>query len=172
MLESDFNWIDEVDASDSEPDCGLHESSDEDASYPGSECDDDECDPPRLTESVEGSPLTTDDARWDLTRLDEAEIVENQNLQVLQLIAVLGEKDAGRRAILKALAGKQGFSYEIDVERLLDGSSRRKLQVPAYMRGTLADIGLAPALAPLNIFDCCRRGAIADGGGLLAGSRV
>ena len=65
----------------------------------------------------------------------------------------MGENDAGRKAILKALAGKQGFSSGYDVERLLDGSSDRKLHVPAYMRGTLADIGLAPALAPLNIFE-------------------
>ena len=71
----------------------------------------------------------------------------------MQLIAVLGEKDAGRKAISKALAGKQGFSSEYDIERLLDGSSDGKLQVPTYMRGTLADIGLATALAPLNIFE-------------------
>ena len=54
---------------------------------------------------------------------------------------------------MKALVGKQGFSFEYDVERLLDGSPDRKLQVPAYTRGTLADVGLATALAPLNIFE-------------------
>ena len=45
-------------------------------------------------------------------------------MQVLQLIAVLGEKDAGRKAILKAVAGKQGVSSEYDIDRLLDGSWR------------------------------------------------
>ena len=90
----------------------------------------------------------------------------------MQLIAVLGEKDAGRKAILKALAGKQGFSSEYDVERLFDGPSDRKLQVPAYMRGILADIVLATALAPLAMFEIVAGEGIADGGGLLAGSRV
>ena len=71
----------------------------------------------------------------------------------MQLTAVLGEKDAGRKAILKALAGKQGFASECDIDRLLDGSSERKLHVPAYMRGTLSDIGLATAPAPLNILE-------------------
>ena len=72
---------------------------------------------------------------------------------MLLLIAVLGEKVVGRKAILKSLAGKQGFPSEYDFYRLLDGSSERKLQVPAYTRGTLSDIGLATALAPLNIME-------------------
>ena len=59
---------------------------------------------------------------------------------MLQLIAVLGKKDASRKAILKALAGKQGFSSEYDIE-------------PAYMRRTLADIGLSTALSPLSILE-------------------
>ena len=52
---------------------------------------------------------------WSFADPDEAEDIKNQNLQVLLLVAVPGGKDAGRKAILKALAGKQGFSSECDV---------------------------------------------------------
>ena len=93
---------------------------------------------------------------WSFAGPDEAEDVGSQNQLVLQLIGVLGEKDAGRTAILKALVGKRGLSPEYDIERLLDGSSDRKLQVPAYVRGTLSDIGLATALAPLTILEVVR----------------
>ena len=84
---------------------------------------------------------------------DEADKVDNRNLQLLHLIAVLGDKDTGRNAILKAPAGKQGFLSKYDLGRLLDGSSERELRVPAYMRGTLSDIGLATAPAPLDIME-------------------
>ena len=89
---------------------------------------------------------------WSFDLPAAAENVEDHNVKVLQLISILGEKDAGRNAILQALAQKQGFSQE-DVEEIQSGASQKKLQVPAYMRGVLSDIGLAGALAPLNVME-------------------
>ena len=65
------------------------------------------------------------------------EDVEGQNVQVIRLIAALGEKDSGRRAILKAMALKQGMFSDEDVDDLLNGSSERRLHVPAYLRDVL-----------------------------------
>ena len=58
------------------------------------------------------------------------EDVENQNMQIIKLIAALGEKDNCRRAILKAMAMKQGMFSDQDVDDLLKGSSERRLHVP------------------------------------------
>ena len=35
----------------------------------------------------------------------------------------------------------------------MNGTSERRLQVPAYLRNVLSDIGLSDAIAPLNIFE-------------------
>ena len=77
---------------------------------------------------------------------------EEQNVQVLQLIAALGEKHAGRHAILRALALRQDFS-EQEITMLQEGSTSRKLRVPAYMWSTLADMGLSESIVPLNIME-------------------
>lgn len=79
--------------------------------------------------------------------------VEGQNIQIIKLIAALGNKDSGRRAILKAMALKQGMFSDEDVDALINGSSERRLQVPAYLREVLRDIGLGETLAPLNLFE-------------------
>jgi hypothetical protein len=81
------------------------------------------------------------------------EDVESQNVLVIRLIAALGEKDSGRRAILKAMALKQGMFSDQDVDDLLSGSSERRLHVPVYLRDVLRDIGLGETLAPLNLFE-------------------
>ena len=60
---------------------------------------------------------------------------------------------------MKAMAGKQGFSLYFGIESLWDETSERKLQVPAFTRGTLFDIGLGEAIALLNV----REVAAADG---------
>ena len=67
-------------------------------------------------------------------------------MKIIQLIAALGEKDSGHRAILKAMAMKQGMFSDQDVDDLLDGSSDRRIHVPAYLRNVLQDIGLGEAL--------------------------
>ena len=51
----------------------------------------------------------------------------NQNVQIIKVIAALGENDGGRRAILKAMALKQGMFSNQDVDDLLDGSSERRI---------------------------------------------
>ena len=81
------------------------------------------------------------------------EDVEGQNVQVIRLIAALGEKDSGRRAILKAMALKQSMFSDQDVDDLLNGSSERRLHIPAYPRDFLRDIGLGETLAPLSLFE-------------------
>ena len=81
------------------------------------------------------------------------EDVENQNVQIIQLIAALGEKDSGRRVVLKDMAMNQGMFSDQDVDDLLEGSSGSRLHVPAYLRNALQDIGLGEAMAPLNLFE-------------------
>ena len=73
-------------------------------------------------------------------------------LQIIRLIAALGNKDSGCRAILSAMAAKQGVSSEQDIDDLLSGTAKRRLQVPAYLRNVLSDIGLGDSIAPLNLF--------------------
>ena len=79
--------------------------------------------------------------------------VENQNVQIIKLIAALGEKDSGRRAIPKAMAVKRGMFSDQDVDDLLDGSSERRSHAPAYLRKVLQDIGFGEVIAPLNLFE-------------------
>ena len=82
------------------------------------------------------------------------EDTEDQNVQIIRLIAALGgNKDRGRRAILSAMAATQGVSSEQDIDDLLSGTAKRRLQVPAYLRSVLSDIGLGDAIAPLNLFE-------------------
>ena len=51
------------------------------------------------------------------------------------------------------MALKQGMFSDEDVDDLLNGSSERRLQVPAYLRDVLRAIGLGETLAPLNLFE-------------------
>ena len=88
-----------------------------------------------------------------IDRVCDDKDVESQNVQIIKLIAALGNKDSGRRAILKAMALKQGMFSDEDVDALINGSSERRLQVPAYLREVLRDIGLGETLAPMNLFE-------------------
>ena len=67
--------------------------------------------------------------------------VQDQNVQIVKLIAALGAKENGRRIIPKAMAAKRGID-EQGADNILDGTSDRKLHVPAYLRSVLQDIGL------------------------------
>jgi hypothetical protein len=77
------------------------------------------------------------------------------NVQVVRLIAALGENDSGRRAVLRAIAERQGISTDHDIDMLANGEAPANmlLRVPAHLRGPLQDIGLELALAPLNLFE-------------------
>ena len=66
--------------------------------------------------------------------LADDEDIENHNVQIIKLISALGNKDRGRRAILKAMADKYGLLSDHDIDQLLEASPDRKIQVPAYMR--------------------------------------
>ena len=78
---------------------------------------------------------------------------EDQNVQIIRLIAALGSKDSGRRPILSAMAAKQRVSSEQEIDNLLSGMVERRFQLPAYSRNVLSDIGLGDAIAPLNLFE-------------------
>ena len=75
-------------------------------------------------------------AHGDYERADD-EDAENQNVQIIKLISALGGKDGGRRAILKAMAVKQGISSDQDIDDIMNGSAERRLQVPAYLRNVM-----------------------------------
>ena len=65
----------------------------------------------------------------------------------------LGESGAGRRAILTAIAEKQGILDPAEIEKLQTGKSNTKLHVPAGLRETMQDIGLGDVLAPVHILE-------------------
>ena len=66
----------------------------------------------------------------------------DHNEQVAKLLGALGESYAGRRAILRAAAGRQGIDDEDKLEDLLHRRSTRKLQVPPGLREALLGVGL------------------------------
>ena len=53
------------------------------------------------------------------------ENMEDQNVQIIRLIAALGKKDSGRRAVLSAMVAKQRVSSEQDIDDLLSGTAKR-----------------------------------------------
>ena len=73
---------------------------------------------------------------------------------------MLGQSGAGRRAILRAVAEKQGITEEDDLEDLYSGKSGRKLDVPHEFRSALQDAGLGDCLAPMNILTAVERGHV------------
>ena len=81
------------------------------------------------------------------------EDVEHQNAQIIRLISALGNRDSGRRAILAAMDAKQGVSSNQEIDDLMSGTAERRLQVPAYLRNVLSDIGFGDAIASLNLFE-------------------
>ena len=83
---------------------------------------------------------------------------ERLNTQMVQLIVALGERGSGRRAILKAVAEKQGIESEDELQALLDGTAKTKLRVPSFMREALTSIGLSKALAPVSVVEIAAGG--------------
>jgi hypothetical protein len=77
--------------------------------------------------------------------------VGGHNAQVTRILGILGETGAGRRAIIKAIADRQGIVDEDIIEELYSGKSDVKLRVPPAMRETLRDAGLADVIAPVNL---------------------
>ena len=73
------------------------------------------------------------------------------NAQVAKLIDVLGSSGAGKRAIVTAIAGKQGLHDAAEIERIYNGTSDKKLRVPRSWRDALLGIGMGEMLAPINI---------------------
>ena len=76
---------------------------------------------------------------------------DRHNQQIVKMIDGLGKFGAGRRAILQAIAARQGIVGEDELEALYSGKSGTKIQVPKSMRQALIDIGLGDALAEVNI---------------------
>ena len=79
------------------------------------------------------------------------DIMRDQNVHIIKLISALGNKDSGRRTILKAMPANQGISSDEDINDLMSGSAERRLHVPAYLRNVMKDIGLGEVMAPLNL---------------------
>ena len=89
---------------------------------------------------------------WKRSDEREADEASRRNEQVGKLIQALGASgSAGRRAILVAVAQKQGITAEEDIDALMNGESEVKLQVPASLRSTLSEVGLGRLLAPINV---------------------
>ena len=78
---------------------------------------------------------------------------QRHNDQVSKILCKLWESGAGRRAILTAIAEKQGILDPNEIEKLQMGKSSTKLQVPLRFRETLQDIGLGDVLAPVHILE-------------------
>ena len=115
----------------------------------------------QLRESRENSSC------WAFGSPDEQGDIAQQNLAVVRLISALGELGSGRRAVLKAIAEKQGITDKFDLDRLEDGTAEVKLQVPSHLRAVLCEIGLHTALAPINVMTLLEDEAVfaADLGG-------
>ena len=77
--------------------------------------------------------------------------MENHNDQVAKIIACLGETNSGRRAVIKAVAERQGIVDPDELEQMYAGNSSSKLRVPQALRGTLQEIGLGDLLSPVNL---------------------
>lgn len=73
------------------------------------------------------------------------------NAQVVELTDVLGSSGEGKRAIVAAIAGKEGVHDAAEVERIYNGTSDQKLRVPRSWREALRGIGMEEMLAPINI---------------------
>ena len=52
--------------------------------------------------------------------------MDMHNEQVMRVMDLLGQTGAGRRAVLKAIASKQGITEDDDLEKLYEGKSERK----------------------------------------------
>ncbi len=59
---------------------------------------------------------------------------DEHNRQVAALIGALGTTGEGRRAVIRAIAERQGITDEDELEKLFDGRASSKLRVPLEMR--------------------------------------
>ena len=85
---------------------------------------------------------------------------DEHNAQVARLINALGENGAGRRAVLTAVAAKQGIDNSDDIEDLLHDRSDRKIEVPIGLRTAFQEIGLGHTLAPLHLITSVEQDAV------------
>ena len=95
----------------------------------------------------------------------EPEMTADHNEQVARLISALGGSNAGRRAILQAVAERQGIEDPEVVEEMIHGGSDQKVEVPMGLRDAFRSIGLDHVMAPINLIT-----ASAGGGQILAAS--
>ena len=83
-------------------------------------------------------------------RSDEG--VAAATIQVAKVLSTLGQSGAGRRAIIKAVAERQGVVDEDALEEMYAGKSDIKLKVSLALREAMCSIGLGSALAaPVNM---------------------
>ena len=59
----------------------------------------------------------------------------------MRLITALGSNGAGRRAIIKAVAGQQGITEDDDLERLYARRTEVKVKSPRHVRQAIIDVG-------------------------------
>ena len=86
-----------------------------------------------------------------LTSGSSSDLVDDEhNAQVMSLVTALGSNGAGRRAIIKAVAGQQGIVEDDELERLYSGTSELKPKAPKYVRQAMINVGLEGALAPVK----------------------
>ena len=78
-----------------------------------------------------------------------------ENVQVAKLIVALGENEAGKMAILKAIAERHGVVDKEALRKLASGedSDEERLRVPGHLRGAMCEIGLHCAIAPINVME-------------------
>ena len=86
----------------------------------------------------------------------------DQNSQVARLIVARGENDAGKMAILKAVAEHHGVIEDKMTERLASGRAlpEELLRVPSHLRAVLCEIGLHCAIALVNVIETVETKAI------------
>ena len=90
----------------------------------------------------------------------DMEAAEEHNAQVARLISALGEHGAGRRAVLAAVASKQGIDDRDDIEDMLHDRSDKRIHIPDGLRIAFQDIGLGHTLAPINLITSIEKEAV------------
>lgn len=76
---------------------------------------------------------------------------DEHNRQVAALTGHLGMTGEGRRAVIRAVAERQGITEDDELEKMFDGRSTSKLRVPIEMREVMRDIGLGDLLVPVKL---------------------
>ena len=71
----------------------------------------------------------------------EPETSADNNVQIAQLISALGGSNAGRRAILQAVAERQGIENPDVIEEMMHGDSDQRLEVPLGSRDAFRSTG-------------------------------